>query len=364
MRFAVSLLAFRPGRVGGAETYVRALLRHLAGEAAGDEIVAVLNPAAAEGLEAPGVEQVVLPSRDAALVAERIAEAFSPYRALAAERALEKVRADAVLFPQQSVFPKRVRGRVVLTVHDVQYLEHPENFGLFDRAYRPAIYPYSLRRADRVIAISEFTRRSLVERSGVPAARVAVVSQGFTPPPSADGLAPLPAAPPPYLYYPAATYAHKDHATLLRTYAALRKQGAIAERLVLTGERTGAWTRLTRLARDLGVAAEVVHLGFLPSAEVERVYAFASAVVFPSRYEGFGLPILEAAARGKRIVTRPLPVYAEIGLGPEWQVDFGNPGQLLAALRKRGPTVLARPPATWAECARRTLEVLRETARG
>ena len=363
MRFAVSLLAFRPGRVGGAETYVRQLLRHLAAEAGGDRIAALVHPEAAAGLEAPGVEQLVLRRGDAALVAERIAEAFSPYRARAAERALDAVRADAILFPQQSIFPKRARGRIVLTVGDVQHLYHPENFGLFDRAYRPAIYPYSLARADRVIAISDFTRRTLIDRCSVAPEKLAVVHLGHTPPQPGRTLAPLPSAPPPYLYYPAATYPHKDHATLLRSYAALRKAAAIADRLVLTGERTGAWPGLARLARSLGLADDVRHLGFVPPSEVERLYAFASAVVFPSRYEGFGLPVVEAAARGRRVVARPLPVYAELGLGAEWQIDFGDPAQLLAALRRPGPTVLSLTPATWADCARRTLEVLREAAR-
>ncbi len=362
MRFAVSLLAFRPGRVGGAETYVRGLLRHLASGAGRDEIVAVAHPEAAAGLEAPGVKVVSLARGDGALVAERIAEAFTPYRSGAAERALQAANADAILFPQQSVFPKRVQGRVVLTVHDVQHLDHPEQFGLFDRAYRPAIYPYSLARADRIIAISDFTRRTLLERCGVAPDKVAVVPQGVSPAPLASDLEPLPAAARPYLYCPAATYPHKDHATLFRAYAALRKRGSIAERLVLSGERTRAWKRLARLARHLDIGADVLHLGFLPRADVERLYAFASAVVVPSRYEGFGLPVVEAAARGQRVIARPLPAYAELGLGAEWQIDFDDPDQLLAALQRPGPTILAHAPRTWADCALRTLAVLREAA--
>jgi glycosyltransferase involved in cell wall biosynthesis len=363
VRFAVSLLSLRPGRVGGAEIYVRELLRHLAAEAGGDEIVAVAPREVADGLDAPGVERRVVSWGDAAVVAARIAEAFTPYHARAAERAFEAIGADATLFPQQSVFPRRVPGPVVLTVHDVQHLYHPENFGAFDRAYRPAIYPYSLERADRVIAISGFTRRTLVERCAVPPEKIEVVPLGFAPPPPRAALEPLPAAGPSYLYYPAATFAHKDHETLLRTYAALRRGGAIGERLVLSGQRTRAWERLAKLARALGVGDDVVHLGFLPRADVERLYAFASAVVFPSRYEGFGLPVVEAASRGQRVIARPLPVYEEVGLGPEWQIDFGDPDQLLAALRRPGPTVLARPPGTWAECARRTVGVLRGAAR-
>ncbi len=127
--------------------------------------------------------------------------------------------------------------------------------------------------------------------------------------------------------------------------------------------RTGAWKGLVRLARDLGVAADVIHLGFLPYPEVRRVYAGAEAVLFPSRHEGFGLPVVEAAVEfRKKVITSRLPVFDEVGVPRERQIDFDDPEALLAALRLPGPTVLARPPASWEECARRTLEVLRAHA--
>ena len=366
MRFAVSLLGFRPGRVGGAETYLRELLRRIgpAAAAAGDEVVAVLHPEAAQGLEAPGVERLLLPRGDRALVAARLAEAFTPWRDRAAERAFAAARADATLFPQQSLFPARVAGPVVLTALDLQHLDHPEWFGPFDTRFRAAVYPRSLARADRVLAISAFTAGTLRDRCGVAPERLEVVHLGVTPPPAPPegGWPPLPEAPPPYLYYPAATWPHKDHATLLRCYAALRRAGRLEARLVLTGARTRAWDGLERLAARLGVAGDVLHLGFRPRADLERLYAHASAVVFPSRYEGFGLPILEAAARGQKVVARPLPVYRELGLPAEAQIDLGDPEALARALEAPGPTVLTAPPPTWEACVEATLRALRRVA--
>lgn len=362
MRFAVSLLGFRPGRIGGAETYLRELIAHLPAAAAGDSIVALLHPEAADALATPGLERAILPRSDRALVAARGLEALLRWRARDAEALVAGVRADAVLFPQQSMFPLRTPAPAVLTVHDVLHRTQPRHLGLAERAFRAAVYGASLRRATRVIAISEVTRRALVERCGVPPERIAVVHQGVRPPP-ATRPAPWTAAGGPYLYYPAATYAHKGHAQLFRSYATLRRTGRLDARLVLTGQRTPHWRDLEALARRLGIAGDVLHLGFLPAAEIERVYASARAVVFPSQHEGFGLPVLEAARLGVPMITSRLEIFEEVGVPDARRIDFADPEQLHAALERGGPLGLTRIPATWAEVARATLDALGQAAR-
>lgn len=360
MRLALSLLSLRVGRVGGAETYVRGLLREMPGVAGpGDSLVAVMDSTLAGALEIPGWERVVVERSARRIVVERVLEAFTPYRALGVERVFRRLGADVVLFPQQSIFPKRAPVRAVLSVVDVQHLYHPEHIAWLDRLYRPAIYPHSMRRAEHLVAISEFTRATLLERCNVAPEKVTAIPLGYTPRSARD----VPATDRvrgPYLYYPAATFAHKNHAQLIRSYAALRRRGALDTKLVFTGMKTRLWKELARLARELGVADDVVHLGFLPYPEVRRVFVGADAVLFPSRYEGFGLPVIEAVAEfGKKVVTSRLPVFDELGVPPDRQIDFADPDALLAALRDPGPTVLRRLPGTWAECARRTLEAIR-----
>jgi len=363
MKLGVSLLSLRPGRVGGVETYVRRLLEELPRAAdAGDRLAVVIDRDLAAELATPGFERVVVPRSSGEVVLERVLEAFTPYRARALERAFAELRADVVLYPQQSIFPRQAPGRAVVTAVDVQHLFLPENFGLFDRSFRAAVYPRSAARAARVLAISEFTRRTLVERAGLAPEKVIAVPFGHAPRAGAGEVAPTDRVPPPYLYYPAATFPHKNHAALIRSYAALRRRGDVAARLVFTGMRTALWKRLARLAARLGVGSDVVHLGYLPYPELRRVFAGAEAIVFPTRFEGFGLPVLEAVEFGKKVVTSRLEVFDEIGVPAEWQVDFDDPDALLAALRQPGPTVLARQPWSWAACARRTLDILREVA--
>ena len=361
MRIALSLLSLRPGQVGGAETYVRALVRHLPAAAGGDELLLVLDRDLDRGMEAPGWTRVVMPYGARELVTRRIAEAYTPWRDRRSEAVLAAARPDVTLFPQQSIFPHRAPGRAVVTAVDVQHVVMPGHFGLFDRTFRPRVYPRSLARAARVIAISEFTRRTLEERCALPAGKGVVIPLGVEPAGDRPA-APLPEGLEPggFLYCPAASWPHKGHDRLLATYAALRGSGRLRDRLVLTGQRTPLWDRdLVPLARSLGVERDVLHLGFVPREVVDGLLASARAVVFPTRYEGFGLPVVEAAAAGARVVASRLEVFDEIGLPGENQVAFEDPEAVAAALALPRPTRLTREPLSWAEVARRTVGVLR-----
>lgn len=359
MRIVMSLLAFRPGRIGGTETYLRALLEHMPAEARGDTLVAVMDRDLAAALPTPGFERVVVPKSARRLVAERILEAFTPFRARDIERLFEELRPDVTFFPQISMFPRRVEAPALVTVVDVQHLVFPEYFARFDRLFRSRAYPPSMAKAQKLVAISEFTKAEIVAQCGIASEKIVAIPLG-TSPVDVSRVAPYPGLDAPYLYYPAATLPHKNHATLFDTYAALRRSGRMPYRLVLSGIRTKLWRALSRQVEALGLAADVRHLGYLSYADVRRVYAGADAVVFPTRYEGFGLPVTEAVEHGKKVIVSDIPMFEELGVPREWRIDFGDPEQLAAALARPGPTVLEKRPSTWAECTRRTVAILRE----
>ena len=106
----------------------------------------------------------------------------------------------------------------------------------------------------------------------------------------------------------------------------------------------------------------VRHVGYVSYERVRRLYRGADCVVFPTAFEGFGLPVMEAVESGKKILVSPLEVFDEIGVPKRFQIDFSDPEQLHRGLREPGATVLENPPWTWDESATATMAVLRRTA--
>ena len=361
MRFVISLLALRPGRIGGTESYMRELLAAMPGCLDGDEVVVVAGREAAASMDTAGFERSVLDLSSTALVARRAAEAFTPWRDRLLERTIEKLRPDAVFFPQFSMYPIGVAAPAVVHVADVQHLLLPENFAFLDRAFRGAIYPRSLARARLVVAASSWTATTLVRLADVAESKIRVVRHGVPPHVRAMTTVSAPIEGP-YLYYPAVTNPHKGHDLLLDSYAALVREG-LGHRLVFTGQKTGHWKNLERKIRTLGLEGRVLHLGYIDREVVEALYANAEAVVFPSRFEGFGLPVVEAAGHGVRVITSDLEVFGENGVEGLLRIDFSDVEQLRAALASPVRARVIDGAWTWRDAASATLDALREAAR-
>lgn len=280
-RVALAMLTLVPGAMGGTETYARALTRHL--DPARVDATAYV-PRGAEGFSA-GIPEVVVP--------EVTAGASTARRLLVAARGTllgGRIRArmgdaQVVHFPFTAAIPPMPAsvGRIV-TVHDVQHLDLPQNFSAAERAYRKLTYEAPARSADLVITDSEFARSSIIRHLGLAPEKVRAIHLGF----DASGFAPGDEARENFLLYPARPYAHKNHSALIEAVALLRRDDPDL-RLVLTGEG------LERLG-DL--PEWVSRRGLISFDELKRLYRTARALVFPSLYEGFGLPPLEAMASG------------------------------------------------------------------
>jgi glycosyltransferase involved in cell wall biosynthesis len=212
-----------------------------------------------------------------------------------------------------------------------------------------------------VIAISEFTRRSILENFRCAPDLVSVVRHGVRQcdPASIEPFAEIAG---PYLYYPAASLPHKGHELLFRSIATLREAGRFPFRLLLTGIQTKHWRGLQQLLRRLSLEDIVTHLGYVSYETVLRLVRGAWCVLFPSQFEGFGIPVLEAAGLERKVVTSRLDVFEEIGVPAENRIDFADVDALARAIADPTPTPLLEPPATWRDCAAATLEILRETA--
>ncbi len=225
----------------------------------------------------------------------------------------------------------------VVTIHDLQPLEMPENFSALKRRWLGSMVPRSVRAARLVLCPSEFTAGTITGLLGVPAERVRVVHHGHEPTEPGvldDGAdAALRARYGRYLLLPAIAYAHKRHADAVAALDRLRSRFADLH-LVCTGRPGPETPALERLVSDLGLADRVHLLGRVPAEELDALYRSAAALVFPSVYEGFGNPALEAMARGCPVVATTAGALPEVVGDAGLLVPPGRPAALAAAVAR------------------------------
>ena len=290
-RIGVDLLWLVPGDVGGSEEYaVRTLLAFARHGPADLRPVVHLTRAAAEAH----------PELGAALDLE-VCEMDNRRRGrrLLAESTWLASRTgplDAVHHLGGRI-PARTGSPVAVTVHDLQPLDHPEHFSVAKRAYLGRALPRSIRRADVVVTVSDAVARQVVERFAVPPERVAVVSSGV----SAADRPSIPGEPSTILY-PAVTHPHKRHVLLIEAFHLLAARHPTA-RLLLTGGAGRAEADVRRVI-DAGPHADRIdRVGRIPADALAEALAAASVVAFPSSYEGFGIPVVEAMAAGVPVLV-------------------------------------------------------------
>ncbi len=209
----------------------------------------------------------------------------------------------------------RRRVPTLLTVHDVQYLRYPQYFSLARRTYLRARVPPSVRGATAIAVPSQFVAKTLIDAFGTDAARVVVVPHGYDPSPSA-----LPAADElrhryrlgdrRVLVYPAITHPHKGHRLLVELLAGPWADPDLV--LVLLGGAGAADPIVSEAIATLGVGDRIVRPGRVPASDRDGLIALAEALVFPSEYEGFGAPVLEAMALGTPVVCSDRAALPEV----------------------------------------------------
>jgi glycosyltransferase involved in cell wall biosynthesis len=280
VRVGISLLTLAPSDLGGSETYARQLTRTLAtvGTLEYTAFVPARAVDAAGGLPAVEVRDSRIATRGPARIP---AMAVSALRSRDVKSSLEHM--DVVHYALTVPLP-RTELPTVVTLHDMQHRDLPDFFGPARRSFRRIAYDRAAQTAAAVIVTSEFVRQRAVELLELDPTRVHVVPHGV----DHSRFYPSDEEREPFILYPARPWPHKNHARLLEAFAELR-QTRPRLRLVLTG---GDLERLDPLPEG------VTRLGTVSSDRVASLYRRAACLVFPSLYEGFGLPPLEAMACG------------------------------------------------------------------
>lgn len=239
--------------------------------------------------------------RPARIVAARLA--YRLHAMLKRGGAGRGLRADLLFCPFTAPTFHQRGMPTVCTVYDLQYLAYPQFFTVEDAVQRDRAFIEASRKATTLAAISTFTRESAMRHGAIPADRIVTIPlrlARLAPPEGVprEALTRLGIEAGRYLVYPANVWRHKNHEVLLTAFglAAVRLDPGI--KLVLTGVDGGRRATLMRAAAAMGLGARVIHAGYLGDADHLQVMAHAAGLVFPSLYEGFGLPVAEAMALG------------------------------------------------------------------
>ena len=205
---------------------------------------------------------------------------------------------------------------VMLTIHDLQYLTRPEYHSRYKLRYLSEAVPRSVNRAAIIATPTEWVRSTVIEQLGADPDRVAVVPHGVEAKIGEDAPTELELRSNyglgggGVLVYPAITHPHKGHEFLLEVMSQHWDDPDL--RLVLLGGAGSADRRVEAKIASLGLGRRVVRTGRVPAAHRDGLLALAEAMVFPSEYEGFGAPLVEAMALGTPVIAADQPAVAEV----------------------------------------------------
>jgi glycosyltransferase involved in cell wall biosynthesis len=348
----ISMLTYVPGGMGGSETYAVNLLKELSGM---NVNVSTLFPRPYD--DGRSLEpRTLVPTVAGHSTAHRVGTLA---RTLTSRLGRRKIRAaDLVHYPFSVPTPLPVAATpFVQTILDVQHLDMPHLFSPAERVFRRFTYDLPAKRASAVITISEFSKARIVSALGVDPDRVHVAYLGYqsldTPPNLGKRED--------FLLYPARMWPHKNHGRLIEAVALLRKQRP-ALRLVLTGDPGGQSAALPEWVDNRGLVSR---------DELNDLYRRAACLVFPSLYEGFGLPPIEAMSVGCPTAVATSGALPEVCGSASEYFDPTDPTDIARGIAKAlddssrlsalGPDHAAS--FTWRRCAEAHVAVYGSVAR-
>jgi glycosyltransferase involved in cell wall biosynthesis len=315
VRVGLNLLFLTADAQGGLETYARELVGRL-GTYDDLQLTAFLS-AEGGGSWSDAVEVVrvrVKPSdRKQWVLSEQL---ILPR--LASSHGCEVVHSLASTAPLTGRFTR------VTTIHDVNYKIVPDAHSRLRRCAMSVLVPAAARRSHRIIAVSHATAQDLVDHLGIHRSKIDVVPQGVnrlptvTPTPEVELRVRLDLGDRAVVLSPSAKRPSKNLARLIEAHAQLEQPRPV---LILPGYSTRYEEELKTLSGRLGTLSETRYLGWVDAQDHEGLYAMATLVAFPSLYEGFGLPPLEAMARGVPVVTTDRGSLKEVADGAALMVD-------------------------------------------
>jgi len=290
------------------------------------------------------------------------------------------------LFPGVDLFhatdhllPHFRRIKSVFTLHDLIFLFHPETHKPMNRWFLTLMMPRFLRAADAVIAVSECTKRDAIRFYSIPEEKITVIYEGVSPrfrpanPEAVRAVREKYGLPERFILYVGTIEPRKNLTTLLEAFHHLLATRDL--RLVFVGKKGWLYEGFFRRLRELGLEDRVIFTGYVPDEDLPAIYSAADLFVFPSLYEGFGLPVLEAMACGTPVVCSNTSSLPEVAGDAAILVDPTDVRALAGAMERVLTDEHLRAEIyakglgrarqfTWAKAAQETLKVYLEVIRG
>lgn len=377
MIIGINAITFVPGKIGGMETYVRNLVDRIQRDDTGNSYLLLCDrrfagefPVVGDNLRMQHIDYA-RPSLNWFM--RGVLRNTLNMDIL--KREMRKIEVDFIHHPFTVLTPLGTGIPSVLTFWDMQHEFFPEFFDRLEIQRRRRSYRASALEAKRIIVSAAFTRDCLVERYNVPSEKIEVIHTGYGPQyrvlDDQEKLARFRkeyGLSRPFLYYPAATWPHKNHRNLLAAMKILVDRHRFEGELVLTGIAMQSHGDMLAEIDRLGLKDRVRVLGYLTAEELPFLYNLARMLVFPSLFEGFGIPLVEAMACGCPVVCADATSLPEVAgdagvlFDPRSAEEMAekvwalwNDDARLRAMRAWG---LERAKLfTWDETARRTLQV-------
>jgi len=368
LRIAIDASAV-PRQMAGAGVYTYQLVRALAEAGSRHQLVIFARPGLFDDLAQERrlhVAHVEPSSRGRRLIWE---QTLLPLL-------LRRLRIDVLHSPHHHTpiaakLPLAPRPKLVVTVHDVTFMLLPERYPLARRLYMQSVTRASALVADAVITPSQVVRREVIERLSLPSDRVVSIPEAASsiyrqaPRTEIEDVRARYGLPERYVLSVGSLEPGKNRTRLFRAVALLRDRG-IDGTVVVVGQPAWKYEQDYDLVRELGLSGRVIFLGYVPDHDMPALYSGAALFAFPSLYEGFGLPVLEAMACGAPVVTSNVSATAEVAGDAAVLVDPLNTKAIASAietllcddalrgdLRERGLTRAAE--FSWERAARETL---------
>jgi glycosyltransferase involved in cell wall biosynthesis len=355
LKIGVNALYLKPGAVGGTEVYLRKLLGAMAIVDQENQWIVFANSETPRDFMPTAPNFVWAP--------QPIGATFRPGRILYEQFVLpiRAARVDVLFNPG---FTAPAFGSKNVTVfHDLQHKRHPEHFRWFDLPFWDLLLWASARRSSRLVVVSESTHRDLFKYYKV---RSDIIPHGVDPEYFAVGER---RRPEPLLLCVSTLHPHKNHLRLIRAFARFKKDHPQYS-LVLAGLRGFAAGQIEEEIARLNLTESVRVTGWIPEAELLDLYARASAMVYPSTFEGFGMPVIEAMAAQVPLACSNIEPLHSLVDGHAIEFDPLDEDAIAEALERLIATPPAAGPAlerarqfSWDLAARRTLEVFKSAAR-